>query len=103
MAKPFNPSEFARVTTAVTAAYHIGYCDWPLEDVYAWRLKGLTDDTLASDLAIADYDTVWGLFEEYHNGLRTIWRRRRHRWLEPLRDTLETEDILESRKIILPR
>lgn len=96
--RPINTFEHGRLLTATTAGYLIGYCDYDLEEVY--RFRNLPDDdNIRCDIVLADYDQILDLAMEYHNGLRTIWRRRRHRWLEPI--ALWDETILDPRRSTL--
>lgn len=96
--KKMNALEHGRLLTACTAAYLIGYCKWELEDVY--RFRNLPDDdNIRCDIVLADYDQILDLAMEYHNGLRTIWRRRRHKWLEPI--ALWDEAMVDPRRSTL--
>lgn len=88
-----NGKMIARVSTAAYRAYLVSYCHMALEDVYRFpRMLAGIDDKIATDIVVADYDTMMDLIQEYHNELRTIWRCRRHVWLEPLKGFSETLD-----------
>jgi len=96
---PPNGKMVSRITTAAYRAYLIAYCHYDLEDVYRFPPMPV-DDIIARDIVVGDYDAIIDLALEYHNELRTIWRRGRHIWLEPLRDFAETLD--DPRKVWIP-
>jgi len=47
---------------------------------------------LGTERLAQDYEDMVAFYEEVHNALRTIWRRRRVKWLEPLAPFLDEDE-----------
>jgi len=76
--RQFSPLELRMLCSIVPRALMVITDFQPLDVVYAPR----DEQDTALVRALQDYDDLYNLFADFHNALRTIWRRRGLRWMD---------------------